>query len=38
MKALELLRNWPSPEPAFVVTVRLRNQRDAHRTLGLRIR
>jgi len=38
VKALKLLRQWPSPDPAFVVAIRLRSQRSAHRALALRVK
>jgi hypothetical protein len=38
MKALELVRKWPRPAPAFVVATRLHMQPDAHRALGLRVK
>jgi len=38
MKALELVRKWPGPAPAFVVATRLHTQPDAHRALELRVK
>ncbi len=38
MRALELVRQWPRPAPAFVVSARIRTQQDAHRSLGLRVK